>query len=178
MEVNTNELPKNSEEWASIDGYKNYQVSWWGRVRNAKTGRILKSNLSGNTYLTVGLSKMGKAKSFSVHVLVAREWVKNPDSKRCVDHIDGNRTNNHHDNLRWATHSENSRNQKIQSNTSSVYKGVSFYKPTQKWTARFKPNEKQKHLGYFATEREAAEAYNAAAIEHYGDYAKINLFSD
>ena len=28
MEVNKNELPKNSEEWAAIDGYKNYQVSW------------------------------------------------------------------------------------------------------------------------------------------------------
>ena len=100
--------------------------------------------------------------------------LKNPDNKRCVDHIDGNRTNNHYENLRWATHSENGRNQKIQTNTSSVYKGVSFYKPLQKWTARFKPDGKQKHLGYFTDEREAAKTYNAAALEHFGAFAKPN----
>ncbi len=130
--MNTNELPTNSEQWASIDGYRNYQVSWWGRVRNAKTGRILKSSVSSSTHLTLGLSKMGKAKSFSVHVLVAREWVENPDNKRCVDHIDGNKANNHHENLRWASHSENNRNQKKHKEGSSVYKGVSFHRPSKK----------------------------------------------
>ena len=178
MEVNTNELPKNSEEWAAIDGYKNYQVSWWGRVRNAKTGRILKSNLSSNTYLTLGLSKKGKVKSFSVHVLVAREWVKNPDSKRCVDHIDGNRTNNNYENLRWATHSENGRNQKTQSNTSSVYKGVSFSKPMKKWKGTIMIEKRNRHLGLFQCEKEAAAAYNAAAIEHYKEFARLNVFED
>jgi hypothetical protein len=171
-------FPTNREIWKSIDGYKNYEVSWFGRVRNSKTGRILKSNVSSNTYLTLGLSQMGKVKSFSVHVLVAREWVDNPDNKRCVDHIDGDKMNNHHENLRWATHLENSRNQKIQTNTSSVYKGVSFYKPLQKWTARIKINAKQKHLGYFTSEREAAEAYNTAALEHFGVFAKLNIFED
>ena len=178
MTINTNELPKNSEQWASIDGYKNYQVSWWGRVRNAKTGRILKSGVSSNTYLTVGLSKMGKAKSFSVHVLVAREWVENPDNKRCVDHIDGNKANNHHENLRWASHSENSRNQKNQTNTSSVYKGVSLHKLSKKWVVHIGINGKAKHLGLFAIEREAAEAYNTAAREHYKEFARLNIFND
>ena len=175
MTINTKELPKNSEQWASIDGYKNYQVSWWGRVRNAKTGRILKGGLSSNTYRTVCLCKMGKMKTFSVHVLVACEWVENPNSKRCVDHIDGDKMNNHYENLRWATHAENSRNRKSHINSSSVYKGVSIYKPLQKWTARIKFGEKQTHLGYFETEREAAEAYNTAALEHYGDFAKLNM---
>jgi len=62
MEVNTKELPKNSEEWAAVDGYKNYQVSWWGRVRNAKTGRILKPQAGGHGYNHVNLSKLGKTK--------------------------------------------------------------------------------------------------------------------
>ena len=178
MEVNKNELPKNSEEWAAIDGYKNYQVSWWGRVRNAKTGRILKSNLSSNTYMTLGLSKMGKVKSFSVHVLVAREWVKNPGNKKCVDHIDGNRTNNHHDNLRWATYSENGRNQKIKSNTSSIYKGVSFNKRLKKWKGTIMIEGRNRHLGCFQYEKEAAEAYNASALEHYKEFARLNIFED
>jgi hypothetical protein len=175
MEVNTNELPKNSEQWASINGYKNYQVSWWGRVRNAKTGRILKGGLSGDGYRTVSLCKNGKAKTHKIHQLVAREWAGNPEEKRCVDHIDGNQVNNHYENLRYATHTENNRNaKKTTKATSSIYKGVYLHKPTNKWMAYFGLNRKVKNLGYYETEREAAESYNAAAIEHYGVYAKLN----
>ena len=43
MNINTENLDKNCEHWASIDGYVNYEVSWFGRVRNATTGRILKN---------------------------------------------------------------------------------------------------------------------------------------
>ena len=57
MEVNKSELPKNSEQWAAIDGYKNYQVSWWGRIRNGKTARILKGRVNPNGYISVNLSK-------------------------------------------------------------------------------------------------------------------------
>ena len=176
--MNTQELPKHSEQWASIDGYKNYEVSWFGRVRNSKTGRILKPGIGSHRYLLVCLSKEGKSRTPCIHKLVAQEWIKNPDNKRCVDHIDGDKTNNHRENLRWATHSENSRNRKMQTNTSSVYKGVCFYKPLQKWAAKLRINAKTKHLGYFTNEREAAEAYNAAAIEHYGEFAKLNTFID
>jgi hypothetical protein len=121
---------------------------------------------------------MGKAKSFSVHVLVAREWVENPDNKRCVDDIDGNKANNHYENLRRATHSENSRNQKNQINKSSVYKGVCLQKKSKKWVAHITVNQKLQHLGVFVNEREAAQAYNAAAVLHYKEFAKLNVFED
>ena len=178
MEVNTNELPSNSEHWASINGYRNYQVSWWGRVRNATTGRIFKVSLNAGGYPIVGLSKNKKPKSHYVHQLVAHEWVSNPEEKRCVDHIDGCRTNNHHENLRWATHSENNRNMKRHKDGSSVYKGVSFHKPSKKWLVHIKANGQVQHLGYFTNEREAAEAYNTAALEHFGIFAKLNIFTD
>ena len=126
MEVNKTELPKNSEQWASIDGYKNYQVSWWGRVRNATTGRISKNSLSSNGYYVVGLAKNKKYKTHNVHQLVAHEWVSNPETKKCVDHIDGNRTNNHHENLRYATYSQNNRNSKKHADGSSAHKGFRF----------------------------------------------------
>ena len=177
MEVNTNELPKNSEHWASIDGYLNYEVSWFGRVRNATTGRIFKGGLTKG-YRTVCLSKEGRIKTHTVHVLVAREWVPNPENKRCVDHIDGDKANNNWENLRYATHTENSRNPKIQTNTSSVYKGVYLHKPTKKWMAYIRINKKLKNLGYHASEREAAKAYNKAALEHFGIFAKLNTFID
>ena len=178
MEVNTNELPKNSEEWAAIDGYKNYQVSWWGRVRSTKTGRILKPQPSGPGYLFVQLYKNWKATIHYIHQLVAREWVINPEEKRCVDHVDGSRTNNNWENLRYATHSENSRNRNKRSDCSNIYKGVSYYKPTGKWKTTIKISGKDKYLGYFTSEREAAETYNAAALEHFKEYAKVNKFED
>ena len=117
-------------------------------------------------------------KTHKIHQLVAREWVDNPDGKSCVDHIDCDRANNNFENLRYATHSENSQNQKKQSNTSSIYKGVYLHKPTQKWMAYIGLNRKLKNLGYYETEREAAEAYNVAATLHYKEFARLNEFDD
>jgi hypothetical protein len=175
MEVNTNELPKNSEQWAAIDGYKNYQVSWWGRVRNATTARILKSKLNPNGYMSVNLSKRdSKPKTHFIHQLVAREWAPNPEQKRCVDHIDGSRTNNHWENLRYATHSENQRNKRRRKDGSSLYKGVSWDKRSGKWVVRIKAQGVYKNLGLFEIEKEAAEVYNAAALKFYKKFARLN----
>ena len=123
MNVNISNLDTNFEKWASIDGYLNYQVSWWGRVLNTKTGRILKTGTCAGGYLIVCLSKDGQQKVHKIHKLVAREWMSNPEGKHCVDHRDGDPTNNHHENLRAATQSENSRNKKKKSDGLSVYKG-------------------------------------------------------
>ena len=179
MEIATENLNTTIEHWATVDGYLNYQASWWGRVSNTKSGRILKPGTCTGGYLIVCLCKNSKIKGHKIHLLVAREWVSNLDGKRCVDHIDGNRLNNHKNNLRFASHTENSRNRKKTNKpTSSIYKGVSFHKPLQKWVAHIRPASKTQHLGYFANEREAAMAYNKAALEHFGNFAKINIFED
>ncbi|MBJ7429619.1 MAG: hypothetical protein JHD28_11805 [Bacteroidia bacterium] len=44
----------------------------------------------------------------------------------------------------------------------------------KKWWARISINGKETTLGLFENEREAAEAYNAAAVEFYKEYAKLN----
>ena len=174
MEIATENLASNSEQWASIDGYRNYEVSWWGRVRNIETSRILKNSPNKSGYFVVGLSKNKKRKTHYIHQLVAHEWVSNPSEKRCVDHIDGNRGNNNWENLRYATHSENSRNMKKHIDGSSVFKGVSFDIRRKKWIATILVARKQIFLGRFESEREAAESYNAAALEHYKEFAKVN----
>jgi hypothetical protein len=163
-----------NECWRSIDGYINYQVSNIGRVRNADTGRILKPNILPNGYYMIGLYKDGKVKRFYIHRLVAHEFIENPNNKKFVDHIDNDRTNNCINNLRWATKTENGENRLKRKNTSSTYKGVHWAKREQKWHARITIDRKQKHLGYFDDEEEAARVYNEAAKQHFQEYAKLN----
>ena len=174
MNVNISNLDTTLEHWASIDGYLNYQVSWWGRVTNTKTGRILKPGTSTHGYRFVILSKNGKQKLHYIHKLVAREWVPNPEGKRCVDHRDGDRTNNHFENLRCATHSENQWNKRRRKDGSSLYKGVSWDKRSGKWVVRIKTGGVNTNLGLFEDEREAAESYNIAAVKYFKKFAKLN----
>ncbi len=53
-----------------------------------------------------------------------------------------------------------------------------MHKQSKKWVANITVNSKRKHLGYFTNEREAAKSYNAAAIEHYGEFAKLHIFDN
>ena len=166
----------NRERWKSVNGYANYEISSCGRVRNATTERMLKP--SDSAYQTINLSKNKKSKPHYVHRLVAEAFVDNPAEKRCVDHIDGNRKNNNCENLRYATHSENSMNQRIQTNTSSRYKGVYLDKRRNKWMARINTISETVFLGYFANEREAGAAYNVAAVALHKNFARINILED
>ena len=176
--MNTDNLPKNSEEWASIDGYRNYQVSWWGRVRNTKTGRILKANPGSHGYLAVSLCKKGVVKAHCTHKLLAQEWVANTGKRKCVDHIDGNKLNNHWENLRWATRTENNRNRAKRANATSSYYGVSWSKTSNKWLAQISIEGKRTNLGTYTSEKEAAHVFNMAAIERYGEFARLNELSE
>ncbi len=94
------------EIWQNIDGYENYEVSSLGNVRNKTTGRILKPSAKSG-YYSVGLSK-GKTKTFSVHQLVAKAFIPNPENKSQVNHKDKNGLNNKLSNLEWNTNKENS----------------------------------------------------------------------
>ena len=99
-----------NEEWRSIDGYINYQVSNIGRVRNSKTGRILTPQINRGGYYQVGLYCDSKNKLLrSVHRLVANEFLEKPDNLDyyVVDHIDRDKNNNKVYNLRYTTTSRN-----------------------------------------------------------------------
>lgn len=91
-----------------------------------------------------------------------------------VDHINGNGTDNRRENLRVVTHAQNLMNRPGWRKSSSKYKGVTFYKRDHKWQAKICPSGKTMHLGYFDQELDAAKAYNAAAMQHFGKYAVLN----
>ena len=104
----------NGEEWRPVVGFENvYMVSNYGNVkgviRSGSTGNILKPSTNGSGYLSVGLYNHPYHRTCTVHRLVAMAFIPNPENKRTVNHIDGNKRNNRADNLEWATHGENHR---------------------------------------------------------------------
>lgn len=90
-----------------------------------------------------------------------------------VDHRDGNGLNNQRGNLRPATNQQNSANAPGRGG-SSKYKGVCFRRRSGRWRAYIRVNGAQIDLGEFRTEVEAAIAYNSAAAEHFGEFARPN----
>jgi hypothetical protein len=90
-----------------------------------------------------------------------------------VDHKNHNGLDNRRKNLRPATASQNGGNQRKSAlRTSSQFKGVS--REDSKWCAQIKVKGVKYRLGLFVAEEDAAQAYNAAAVEAFGEYAHIN----
>lgn len=89
-----------------------------------------------------------------------------------VDHINGNPLDNRRNNLRIVTHSQNQKN--MRTSPKSGYKGVSWQKKAKKWQVHLMNNGKKYYLGLFCDIKEAAKAYNIAALEHFGEFAKLN----
>lgn len=171
-------MENNGEHWAPIEGFSNYAVSTHGRVMNTKTMRMLALFDNGTGYLSAQLYKYGKGTNKMVHRLVAEAFVENPEGKPFVDHKTGDKLNNTVYNLRWATRSQNMRNMKSHAGSSSQYIGVSWNKGHGKWRACIAMDGKNRHLGYFDTERDAALVYDAAARIRDPEFARCNFPED
>lgn len=90
-----------------------------------------------------------------------------------VDHIDGDGLNNIRSNLRLATRTQNSRNRR--GTGYNGLKGIAIHKFSGLWQAKIRANAKQIHLGYFKTPEAAAHAYDAAARQYHGEFARLNF---
>lgn len=89
-----------------------YQVSTLGRVRNTNTGRILKHDVTASLYRYYNLTlDDGKQRKYYAHKLEAQVHLPNPDGHPSVDHINQDRQDNRLVNLRWASNSDQMRNQ-------------------------------------------------------------------
>jgi hypothetical protein len=92
-------------------------------------------------------------------------YVHGQHASTFIDHINRNRLDNRIENLRLVTTKQNNENKSKSQNKSSKFKGVSFRKDVQKWTAQICSNYKHKHLGYFDTEELAYASYLKASKE-------------
>lgn len=109
-----------TEIWRDIKGYEGrYQVSNHGRVRSVemhtrnsvasfiRKGKMISIKKDNNGYPIVTFCVNDKTSRHRVHRLVADAFIPNPDNKKEVNHIDGDKSNNIVTNLEWNTYAEN-----------------------------------------------------------------------
>lgn len=132
-------------------------------------------SLNSQGYLDVDLGKVygGGTRNTRVHrviwYLVYGFWPEQP-----IDHINGVITDNRLCNLRLTDQQKNQHNRKSRSDVSSLYKGVGWH--LGKWRAFIVlPDGSPKYLGRFNKEEDAAKAYDEAARQHFGEFARLNF---
>lgn len=140
-----------------------------GRKRDKQAGTV-----KGTTgYRRIGITINGKCRLFLAHRL-AWLYVYGVWPKAQIDHIDRNRSNNRIANLREATYMENNRSFTKRCNCSSEFIGVNWCKRQKKWVARIRVNKNRKFIGLFASEEQAAIAYNKAALARDSAFHNLN----
>ncbi len=96
------------EKWLEIKEWPGYFISNTGKVKRSDRHIALCPNKNRNNYVYVYHSNNTiRPRALSVHRLVARYFIPNPENKPCVNHIDNNPQNNLVENLEWVTHQEN-----------------------------------------------------------------------
>ncbi|WP_261505722.1 HNH endonuclease signature motif containing protein [Burkholderia multivorans] len=124
-------------------------------------------SLQVNGYVAITINK----KKYLAHRL-AWLYVHGSEPPECIDHINGNRSDNRICNLRLATKKENNHNTHQFSENKAGYTGISWAKRQKKWRARIKVDGKEKYLGYFTSKEEAHAAYLDAKRKYHPFFSK------
>lgn len=111
----------------------------------------------------------GRTRTVYMHRAIAA------DIRGEVDHVDGDGLNNQRANLRPASDSQQRQNARRRSDNTSGFKGVTRRSGVRPWSARIKRDGICRHLGAFTTPEEAARAYDRAALELFGEFARLNF---
>lgn len=111
--------------------------------------------------------------------VILHRLLMSPPIDKFVDHRDGDGLTNSRSNLRLATNQQNQFNQHTKRG-SSRFKGVRFCPrhTNRPWEARICVDRRQRSLGSYAAEEEAAHAYDAAARAIHGEFARLNFPDD
>lgn len=138
-------------------------------------GRKWRANL--HSHGAYAVTQDGQQTTFLHHLVLGH-----PKKGMVVDHINGDGLDNRRCNLRFCSQSQNLMNSRPQVlhdasafygiQKTSSYKGVSRHK--KRWRAYIKFDGVQKHLGLYESEEAAARAYNVAAKELFGEFARLN----
>ena len=150
--------------WEVYDDYMCLQYVGYTIIIDIKAFKHVQSNLvyvclTRKPYAWI---EQGSTYGFLHHLILPKK------EGLFTDHINGNSLDNRLINLRYATPSQNAFNKPSQEGSTSRYKGVS--KAGKKWRAQLQFNKKKIQIGYFPTELEALDAYEAKAKELFGEF--------
>jgi len=181
------------EVWKDIEGFEGrYQVSTFGNVkslarfRNGKNGSLvpireslMTPKVTRHGYATVHLRADDVSAQPSVHRLVAKAFIQNPENKPTVNHIDGVKLNNHVSNLEWATQSE----QAVHSSETGLQKNPGQKRFSKEYIARVKQYYDENHISIYElsklfnmSERTAGRCVNSKAYtEPLSDLTKSDI---
>jgi hypothetical protein len=123
-----------------------------------------------NSYAVRHVQIRGKTKRIYMHRLI----MNIPDHLVC-DHANHNGFDNRKRNLRNCTYAQNNANRRKTPGATSQYLGVSYDKRRNKWVAHIKDHGRDRYLGSFDIEEDAARAYDHAAAAVHGPFANLNF---
>ena len=112
----------------------------------------------------------GRPRTIRLH-----RFILGPCAAPQIDHKNGDGLDNRRTNIRPCTVSQNRANIDRAKNNKAGFKGVHLHKRTGKWRAVIRLNKRSIHLGLFHDRAEAARAYNAAAAQYFGEFARLNI---
>ena len=143
-----------------------YTLRW-----RVTSGRALEGNEAGYLDISTGYYRVRiKGQLMLIHHVV---WaIEHGVWPMRVDHINGCKWDNRACNLRECSQSENMANQGIAAHNTSGFKGVHWSKAANKWVAQIRVRGKNDHLGVFETKELASAAYEKAAKEAFGEFAR------
>lgn len=114
------------------------------------------------------------SKTYEAHRL-AWLYMHGEFPKGCMDHINGNKSDNRACNLRVATKAQNNFNVGVYANNTSGVKGVHWSTSAGKWRAAISANRKRVIVGSFKNLEDARKAVAAARIMFHGEFAHAAL---
>lgn len=116
------------EIWKVMKEHNGYEVSNYGKIRNIKTGRILKTTTSYKGYKRFVIYIDKKPKCFYIHRVVANNFLDNSNNYKEINHINENKLDNRVCNLEYCTSKYNAnygtRNNRIINSKRNTFKTI------------------------------------------------------
>lgn len=158
--------------WLKLKGGGRVKVDVEDYNRLCKKEWVLRE--SGNREKQVISMQWDAKREKIITTYLARQVMKNPPDT-VVARREPTRQDFRKLNLVVCTRKEKERMRgKTKMESTSVYKGVCWDKVKSRWYASICVDGRRTYLGRYGTQNEAATAYNAAAKEHFGEFAYLN----